>query len=252
MSLPKLSILVPYRDRPEHLRQFIPHMIAYFSRDKFDKDIPYNITIVEQAPGKPFNRGLTLNIGVVLNPEADYYCFHHVDYLPIWADYRYVDSPSRIIWYGADTRPQTPGSAQMIPERYDVYFSGVILISRAHALQVNGYPNGYWGWGWEDNELRARCMSEDLEIKYRDGTFRPLPHVVEGFTADLKPTPASDQNRALFMARIAEFEAEKKPHRQDGISTARFRILERHYARDPEGREVPNIEKVTVDFDDAP
>jgi hypothetical protein len=227
-------------------------MITYFSRDKLDKDIPYAVTIVEQAPGKPFNRGALLNAGVAINPDADYYCFHDVDYLPIWADYRYAESPTRIIWYGADQRPQSPGSTQMIPERYDAFFSGVILINRAQVLQVNGYPNGYWGWGWEDNELRARCMSEDLEIKYRDGTFRPLAHVAEGFTPDLKPTPASEQNRARLFARIAEFEAGKKPHRDDGISSARFRVIERHLARDPGGREVPNIEKVTVDFDAAP
>ena len=247
--LPKLSILVPYRNRPDHLREFLPHMVTYFSRDKLDKFIPYNITVIEQAnDGRPFNRGMMLNVGILLNPDADYYCFHDVDYLPIWADYRYADSPTRIIWYGADVRPQSPGSSQMIPERYDLYFSGAILMNRADALKTNGYPNDYWGWGWEDNELRARCMAENLEIKYRDGTFRALPHVAEGFTPDLKPTPASTRNQALLKVRAAEFEAGKAPHRQNGITTARFKIIERRHAKDPGGRELQNVEKVTVEI----
>jgi hypothetical protein len=26
----KLSIVVPYRDRPNHLKKFVPHMLRYF------------------------------------------------------------------------------------------------------------------------------------------------------------------------------------------------------------------------------
>ena len=50
---PKLAIIVPYRDREEHLSRFIPHMEKFLS----DKNIQYKIYIVEQGDGKPFNRG---------------------------------------------------------------------------------------------------------------------------------------------------------------------------------------------------
>jgi len=32
----RLAIVVPYRDRAEHLARFVPHMVAYFERDKLD------------------------------------------------------------------------------------------------------------------------------------------------------------------------------------------------------------------------
>jgi hypothetical protein len=35
----RLAIVVPYRERRQHLDQFVPHMRAYFARDKLDKDI---------------------------------------------------------------------------------------------------------------------------------------------------------------------------------------------------------------------
>ena len=43
----RLAIIVPYRDRRQHLDQFVPHMRAYFARDKLDKDIDYRVLIVD-------------------------------------------------------------------------------------------------------------------------------------------------------------------------------------------------------------
>jgi hypothetical protein len=35
----RLAIIVPYRDRSQHLATFVPHIVAYFERDKLDKQI---------------------------------------------------------------------------------------------------------------------------------------------------------------------------------------------------------------------
>jgi hypothetical protein len=35
----RLAIVVPYRDRAEHLAKFVPHLAAYFQRDKLDRQI---------------------------------------------------------------------------------------------------------------------------------------------------------------------------------------------------------------------
>ena len=43
----RLAIIIPYRDREEHLKIIIPHLQAYFQRDKIDKNIPYAIHVVE-------------------------------------------------------------------------------------------------------------------------------------------------------------------------------------------------------------
>ena len=56
----KIGIVVPYRNRREHLNQFIPSISNHLKKQK----IPYEIIVVEQADGKPFNRGKLLNIGV--------------------------------------------------------------------------------------------------------------------------------------------------------------------------------------------
>lgn len=252
MPFPKLSIIVPYRDRAEHLRRFVPHIVTYFQHDETAKDIPVTVTIVEQAPEKPFNRGALRNVGVALNPDADYYCFHDVDFLPIRADYRFSDAPTRIIWHGAHLKPIAPGSAEMIQENYELYFGGVIVVPQSHVLRLNGYPNTYWGWGWEDAEFRARCTAERLAIKYRDGEFEALQHVNEGFAAGGNPTAANEKNRAIFVARIEQMKAGQTPHRDDGLSTLSFEIVERKRARDQNGQELSLVETVTVELPGEP
>jgi hypothetical protein len=44
----RLAIVVPYRDRAEHLAKFVPHVAAYFERDKLDRQIAVTINIIEQ------------------------------------------------------------------------------------------------------------------------------------------------------------------------------------------------------------
>ena len=55
----KTVIMIPYRDRQEHLNFFletsIPKLVNVFNN--------LEIIIVEQTEGKKFNRGATINIG---------------------------------------------------------------------------------------------------------------------------------------------------------------------------------------------
>ena len=39
---------------------------------------------------------------------------------------------------------------------YEGIFGGVSAVSAEHFKGVNGYPNRYWGWGGEDDDLSER------------------------------------------------------------------------------------------------
>ena len=56
---PKLAIIVPYRDREEHLARFVPHMDKFLS----ERNIKHKIFVIEQLNDRPFNRGWLLNVG---------------------------------------------------------------------------------------------------------------------------------------------------------------------------------------------
>lgn len=247
-GLPRLSIVVPYRDRAAHLARFLPHLTTYFLRDKLDKAIPYRITVVEQAPGKIFNAARLRNIGFLLTEaDCDYVCFHDVDYLPIWADYRMPDRPTRIAWYGADQVSVDEGSRAKVRHRYQSFFGAVVLLPAADFRRANGYGNEYWGWGYQDADLRERCIAEGMQIGLRDGTFEALPHRSRGFLATGGPTEENKRNRLLFTARRAVAKS-LRLHRSDGLSNIEFRILERGPILDPAGRPFPKTERVLVEF----
>lgn len=154
-----MMIIVPYRDRFQHLCQFVPHMQRRFPTAE--------ILVVEQLPGKPFNRGKLLNIGFMEFPTRDYYAFHDVDMLPIQADYSKPERPTHIA-----TKAEQFGFKMPFAE----YFGGVTLFTPEDFARSNGYPNNMWGWGGEDDKLRKSVLAAGMEIDSRECTFRSLPH----------------------------------------------------------------------------
>lgn len=220
-----LSLIVPYRDRPEHLRRFSAHLLKYFKHDKDDRNIPLTVTVVEQEPNTPFNAGILKNIGVHLTKDADYFCFHDVDYLPIWADYSYADKPSRIIWQGAHERPYVPGGNIGALHVRETFWGGVVAVNRGHLARSNGYSNEYWGWGSEDDDFRNRLELIGLTIEHRDGYFRPLDHVSAGYEADGTVKPVGEKNHKLRERKLSEL-VRQNGHQTDGLSTTKFKVLD--------------------------
>jgi hypothetical protein len=208
----KLAIVVPYRDRADHLRQFIPHMMRYFSRDKLDRSISFSINIIEQVSPERFNRGKLKNVGFdLVRRQSDYVCFHDVDYLPIWADYSWSVTPARLIWYGLTLR-----------EDYESFFGGVVLFDNNAFAKVNGYPNCYWGWGPEDLELGLRCRFSDFQIDKRDGTYQSLPHQHAGFEKPGVLTPEAKKSAAMFASRRDRL---RELSLSDGLSNLRYSLV---------------------------
>lgn len=38
------------------------------------------------------------------------------------------------------------------------YFGGVVAFSREDFEKINGFPNTFWGWGGEDDEMYSRIV----------------------------------------------------------------------------------------------
>ena len=144
----KLAIIVPYRDRQEHLDVFVPHMREFLK----DKGIDYTIFIAEQTDDRPFNYGKLCNIATKeVGEEYTYFAFHDIDMLPISdeCDYGYPDSPTHLATNVEAHNNELP---------YPQYFGGVVLISREDFENANGYSNEYWGYGFEDLDLLYRLQ----------------------------------------------------------------------------------------------
>ena len=197
----RLSVVVPFRARPEHLALFVPHMRSYFARDKGDRHIPYSVLIVEQSPGLPFNRGALKNVGFQLGQNAsEYTCFHDIDYLPIWSDYSWTSQPTPLVWYGAEERPVS-SKGGVIRHDMDHFYGGALLVPNDTFRSINGYGIDYWGWGYEDLDLIRRFEARGIAVGRRKGTYHPLNHDNEGFRSNGAPSAAAETNLSLYRQR---------------------------------------------------
>ena len=208
----RLAVVVPYRNRPQHLMNFLPHLLAYFRHDKLDRRIAMSLHVVEQAGNAPFNGGKLKNVGFALvRDSADYVCFHDVDYLPLWADYSFSPRPARLIWHGLP-----------LQENWEQFLGGVLMFDKASYERINGYPNNYWGWGFEDRELGARLDLAGISWEKRDGFYRAIPHPHQGMTPEGGRTPEAETTRNLFHARKADL---GRLMRSEGLSDLNFKLL---------------------------
>jgi len=234
----RLTIVVPYRDRPSQLKEFIGMVGAYFARDKVDRHIPYQVFIIEQEAGLQFNIGALRNIGFELgHGESDYTCFHDVDYLPIWADYSWSDVPTCLVWYGAETRPISKQSKLRVRHDLEHFYGGVTLTPNALFVAVDGYANDYWGWGYEDLDLKTRFQRAGIPFGHRKGTFRPLDHGNRGFLDDGQPTEEAVANRRRFDERWSSQSGMRRG--AGGLTTMNYEILRRDRLSDPALAERP-------------
>jgi hypothetical protein len=149
MKNKKLGVIVPYRDRYEHLQIFKNYITEYLN----STGIPFELIIVEQDGGSNFNRGKLLNIGFkyAKKLKCDYVVFHDVDMLPIDVDYSYVEHPIHLA-------TNFISDGDMKRTLFYNYFGGVTLFSVSDFERINGYSNEYWGWGFEDDDLLYRCI----------------------------------------------------------------------------------------------
>lgn len=150
-----LCIVVPYRNRYDHLQVFIPSMRAYLPED--------NILIVEQADEKPFNRGKLLNIGFI-NSGASHVVFHDVDMLPVKVSYVERDNVTQIAF----------SDIQLVN-----YLGGVTMFEQSAFMLAGGYHNDFWHRA-EDNEIMFNLKRLNIPVLNRFGVFKKLDHERSG------------------------------------------------------------------------
>lgn len=153
----KLGVVVPFRNRWEHLNTFTQCITKYLT----DSGIDYRLIIVEQDDASAFNRGMLCNIGFLQAKKlkCDYVIFHDVDMLPINVDYSYSEHPVHL-------------ASDNIP--FESYFGGITLFPTEQFEKINGFSNHYWGWGYEDDDLRYRCEINKLD--YTPNKLKKIPY----------------------------------------------------------------------------
>jgi hypothetical protein len=236
-STAKIAIIVPFRDsedekpRTAQLNQFVTYMETYLS------GYEYKIFVIEQTEdGRKFNRGQLLNIGFDLAKKEgnNNFVFHDVDLLP----------SEELKKYYINIPGNNPIHIAAVWDRYGSnpkYFGGIVAFSKELFEKINGYPNNFWGWGGEDDELHNRTKEFTRIIKAKEGSIRDLENLnLEQKLEYLK------ENELKFMKKreaLAQHEATWRTNGLNGITD--IKILK----REPCGT---NCEIIDVELMDTP
>lgn len=217
----KVAIIIPFRNRQEHLKYWLYYLHPILQRQQLD----YGVYVINQAGDSTFNRAKLLNIGFrEALKDYDYNCFvfSDVDLIPMddRNTYRCFSQPRHISVAMDKFGFSLP---------YVQFFGGVSALSKQQFLTINGFPNNYWGWGGEDDDIFNRLVYKGMSISRPNavvGKCRMIRH-----SRDKKNEP----NPQRF-DRIAHT---KETMLSDGLNTLTYEVLdiERH----------PLYTKITVD-----
>lgn len=155
-------IIVPYRNRADNLKEFIPTIKSYVPNAK--------ILVIEQLGDGKWNKGSLINIGVLESgcTVSEYFIIHDVDLIPINADYSYPQNPTHIA-------TEVEQYAYKMP--YENYFGGVVAFTKHQFMWVNGFTNKILGWGCEDDLFYDSFIQKKIKVDRRmRGRFKSLWH----------------------------------------------------------------------------
>lgn len=142
-----MTLLVPYRDREEHLKEFVPAMRHH------------DIYIIEQADTKPFNRGKLINVGY-LETKPFEFVVNDIDMIT-----RFFPAA---LFHGV-VQCGTSNIQTMH------YLGGSTLFTSFSFSEAQGYHNDFWHRA-EDNEMMFNLRRKGIPIMYMPQTFVFLPH----------------------------------------------------------------------------
>ena len=176
MKIPKLVLIIPYRDREPHyifFTKYMPFILEDYNNDD------YEFCFVHQHDERPFNRGALKNIGFMYyrdkypdNYKDIQFIFHDIDTIPYTKELWNYETKKGIVkhFYG-----------------YKHALGGILTIFGEDFEKINGFPC-FWSWGFEDNVLQKRVLSNNMEIdrsEFYDIQSKEVLHFFDGYERNI-------------------------------------------------------------------
>ncbi|XP_020638912.1 beta-1,4-galactosyltransferase 2 isoform X1 [Pogona vitticeps] len=206
----KVAILIPFRHREHHLKYWLHYLHPILRRQK----VSYGIYIINQFGEDTFNRAKLLNVGFLeaLRDDESYDCF-------IFSDVDLVPMDDRNIYRCYDQPRHFAVAMDKFGFRlpYSGYFGGVSGLSKTQFLKINGFPNEYWGWGGEDDDIFNRISLNGMKVSRPDariGRYRMIKH-------------ERDRHNEPNPQRFTKIQNTKVTMKRDGIGSLQYRLVEK-------------------------
>ncbi|XP_064880867.1 beta-1,4-galactosyltransferase 1-like isoform X2 [Oncorhynchus nerka] len=161
VALQKVALIIPFRLRDEHLKFWLYYLHPILQRQQLD----YGVYVINQDGDNTFNRAKLMNIGYAeALKEYDYDCFvfSDVDIIP-------MDDRNTYKCFSQPRHLSVSMDKYGFKLPYYQYFGGVSSLSKEQIMKINGFPNNYWGWGGEDDDIFNRVNNRKMYISRPDG-----------------------------------------------------------------------------------
>ncbi|XP_062388843.1 beta-1,4-galactosyltransferase 1-like [Sardina pilchardus] len=203
----KVAIIIPFRDRESHLRYWLYYLHPILQRQLLD----YRIYVINQYGETTFNRAKLMNVGYAeARKQYDYECF-------VFSDVDVIPMDDRN-FYRCYSQPRHISVAldkfgfRLI---YTGIFGGVTALSKKQFNTINGFPNKYWGWGGEDDDISYRLSFNNLSIS--------RPDMITGRCRMIRHGP--DLNNEPNPSRFDYIEKTRSTMATDGINSLEYKVI---------------------------
>ncbi|XP_049603406.1 beta-1,4-galactosyltransferase 2 [Syngnathus scovelli] len=204
----KVAIIIPFRHRENHLKYWLHYLHPILRRQRID----YGIYIINQLGEDTFNRAKLLNVGYAeALKDGDYNCF-------IFSDVDLIPMDDRNLYHCYEQPRHFAIAMDKFGFRlpYAGYFGGVSGLSKKQFLKINGFPNEYWGWGGEDDDIYNRITLNGMKVSRPDvriGRYRMIKH-------------ERDKHNEPNPQRFNKIQNTKNTMKKDGISSLTYRLVQ--------------------------
>ncbi|KRZ68283.1 Beta-1,4-N-acetylgalactosaminyltransferase bre-4 [Trichinella papuae] len=206
-SVDDVAIIIPYRDRDQHLRTLLLNLHSFLIRQQ----LYYKIFIIEQVKKQTFNRGKLMNVGFMEAMRLhNWTClvFHDVDLLPEndLNSYSCLDTPRHLSVAVDKFNYRLP---------YASIFGGVTALTAQQFRRINGFSNDYWGWGGEDDDFYIRVnLGKYIIHRHSEqiGRYKMIKHNSESLNE------ANPCRHALLRQTSRRW-------RMDGLNSIKYTVL---------------------------
>ncbi|KAM3612711.1 uncharacterized protein V6R79_013139 [Siganus canaliculatus] len=206
-ALQKVAIIIPFRNREEHLKYWLHYLHPILQRQQLD----YGVYVINQDGDEIFNRAKLLNVGYAeALKEYDYNCFvfSDVDLIP-------MDDRNTYRCFGQPRHLSVSMDKFGFKLPYNQYFGGVSSMSKDQYLKINGFPNNYWGWGGEDDDIYNRLVSKGMSISRPTGEMGKCRMIRHQRDKQNEPNPQR-------FDRIAHT---RETMHKDGINSLSYKVV---------------------------
>jgi len=248
----KFAWIVAYRDsvlkggqtRAQQLEQFQTALQRLLSPGQCD------LYVIEQTKDGLFNLGKNKNIGfleAMQVEEYSHYVLSDIDLIPDIELLPYYVTPPRpnhvlalahrgtvyehptfdsLPRKGIRYQPSNDAQryASMIPSLFHQwhtpFLGGALSVTKDTFFRVNGYPNDFWGWGGEDDELVLRIAEMGVIVDI------PRRGRVIDLEESITPIRSRNQSKEKEMNKYEKLSLNRERWKQNGLTNLLYRIQE--------------------------